>query len=357
MNAPRDDADEIIIRREGRAGRITLNRPNALNALTYPQIGQIRSALEAWRDDDQVQLVILDGAGDRALCAGGDVLTLYEKRDDGGQFASRFWWDEYHLNQIIARYPKPYVALMDGIVMGGGIGLSAHASHRVVTERSMLAMPETGIGLVPDVGGMWLLAQTPGHFGEYLGLLGERMNAGDAILMEFADTNVQSADLDDLVAALVSPDGDPVGVTIASFAAAPPAPVLAARQDSVDEIFGLATLEEILEALDEGGQEWHEKALKTARQRSPLALKLALAAVRQARGMSSVEEALNLEYRLVTRLFKHGEFIEGTRALLVDKDKSPQWNPPTVSGVTPEMVAQFLSPLPEGEALQLTAPA
>ncbi len=301
-------------------------------------------------------LVILDGAGERALCAGGDVLTLYEQRNDGGAFASRFWWDEYHLNQMIARYPKPYVAVMDGIVMGGGIGLSAHASHRVVTERAMLAMPETGIGLVPDVGGMWLLAQTPGHFGEYLGLLGERMNAGDAILMEFADTTVQSAARDDLVAALVAPNGDPVGVTIASFAAAPPPPVLTERQDSVDQIFGLETLEEIMEALGEGTEAWHEKALKTARQRSPLALKLTLAAVRQARGMSSVEESLNLEYRLVTRLFRHGEFIEGVRALLVDKDKAPKWNPPTAAGVTPDMVAEFLAPLPDGEALQLTAP-
>lgn len=220
----------------------------------------------------------------------------------------------------------------------------------------MLAMPETGIGLVPDVGGMWLLAQTPGHFGEYLGLLGERMNAGDAILMEFADTTVQSAARDDLVAALVAPDGDPVGVTIASFAAAPPPPVLTERQDSVDQIFGLETLEEIMEALGEGTEAWHEKALKTARQRSPLALKLTLAAVRQARGMSSVEELLNLEYRLVTRLFRHGEFIEGVRALLVDKDKAPKWNPPTAAGVTPDMVAEFLAPLPDGEALQLTAP-
>jgi enoyl-CoA hydratase len=350
---PSPDTDEIIIRREGRAGRITLNRPKALNALTYPQIGQIRAALEAWREEAGVALVILDGAGDRALCAGGDVLTLYEKRDDGGRYARQFWWDEYHLNQMIARYPKPYVALMDGIVMGGGIGLSAHASHRIVTERSMLAMPETGIGLVPDVGGTWLLSQAPGHFGEYLGLLGERMNAGDAILMEFADTTVQSDALDDLVAALVAPDGDPVGVTIANLASAPPPPVLVARQDSVDEIFALPTLEAILDALAKGTQAWHEKALATARQRSPLALKLTLAAVRRVREMASVEDALNLEYRLVTRLFRHGEFIEGIRALLVDKDKDPQWTPPTVAGVTADMVDAFLAPLPPGEALDL----
>jgi enoyl-CoA hydratase len=349
-------ADEIIIRREGRAGRITLNRPKALNALTYPQIGQISDALEAWREDDAVKLVILDGAGDRALCAGGDVLSLYEKRDDGGRFASRFWWDEYHLNAMIARYPKPYVALQDGIVMGGGIGLSAHASHRVVTERSMLAMPETGIGLVPDVGGMWLLGRAPGHFGEYLGLLGERMNAGDAILMEFADTCVQSDTLDDLIGALVAPDGDPVGVTIANFAAAPPPPVIAARQDSVDEIFGLGSVEEIIAALALGTEDWQTKAFEAAGQRSPLAMKLTLAAVREARAMTSLEDSLNLEYRLVTRLFRHGEFIEGIRALLVDKDKTPQWNPRKLEEVSEEMVASFLAPLPAGEALALSAP-
>ena len=349
-------ADEIIIRREGRAGRITLNRPKALNALTYPQIGQISDALEAWREDDAVKLVILDGAGDRALCAGGDVLSLYEKRDDGGRFASRFWWDEYHLNAMIARYPKPYVALQDGIVMGGGIGLSAHASHRVVTERSMLAMPETGIGLVPDVGGMWLLGRAPGHFGEYLGLLGERMNAGDAILMEFADTCVQSDTLNDLIGALVAPDGDPVGVTIANFAAAPPPPVIAARQDSVDEIFGLGSVEEIIAALALGSEDWQTKAFEAAGQRSPLAMKLTLAAVREARAMTSLEDSLNLEYRLVTRLFRHGEFIEGIRALLVDKDKAPQWNPRKLEEVSEEMVASFLAPLPAGEALALSAP-
>lgn len=353
MNA---ETDDIIIRQEGRAGRITLNRPQALNALTYPQIGQISAALEAWRADDGIALVILDGAGDRALCAGGDVLSLYETRDDGGQFASRFWWDEYHLNAMIARYPKPYVALQDGIVMGGGIGLSAHASHRVVTERSMLAMPETGIGLVPDVGGMWLLAHAPGHFGEYLGLLGERMNAGDALLMEFADTCVQSDALDDLISALVAPDGDPVGVTIAHFAAAPPPPVLAARQDSVDDIFALGSVEEIIATLAVGTEDWQTKAFKTAGQRSPLALKLTLAAVRQARDMTSLEDSLNLEYRLVTRLFRHGEFIEGIRALLIDKDKAPKWSPPTLEEVSKEMIASFLAPLPAAGALELSPP-
>ncbi len=347
------DQDDLMIRIEGRAGRITLNRPKALNALTYAQAITIAETLEQWREDKRVKLVILDGTGDRGLCAGGDVLELYEKRDDGGAFAARFWRDEYNLNAAIARYPKPYVAIQDGIVMGGGIGLSAHASHRIVTERSSLAMPETTIGLVPDVGGMWLLANAPGHFGEYLGMLGERMNSGDAILMGFADTCVSTGRIPALIEALVDPEGDPVGVTIAGFAEAPVPPVLAEREDDVDRIFSLETVEEILETLGREQGDWQGKALAAAGQRSPLCLKLTLNAVRRARAMNSLEEALNLEYGLTTRLFKRGEFIEGIRALLIDKDKAPKWRPATLGEVDQGLLEEFFAPLPPGEALGL----
>jgi enoyl-CoA hydratase len=351
-----DNDDEIIIQVEGRAGRITLNRPKALNALTYDQILAISAVLERWRSYDAVQLIILDGAGDRALCAGGDVLSFYDRRNDGKAYASEFWRDEYVLNAMIARYPKPFVALQDGIVMGGGIGLSAHASHRVVTERAMLAMPETTIGLVPDVGGTWLLANAPGHFGEYLGLLGERMNAADAIIMGFADTFVTVEKLPELIAALIEPEGDPIGVTIANFAEAPPPPVLAGRQEQIDAIFCGDTVEQIISMLEAGTEEWHGKALAATKTRSPLSLKLTLRAIRQAWNMQNLEDALNLEYRLTTRLFNCGEFVEGIRALLVDKDKAPKWNPATLSGVSNELLAEFLGPLPEREELNLKAP-
>ena len=182
--------DEVLIRREGRAGRITMNRPKALNALTHAMVGRIWDALLAWKDDAGVELVLLDGAGDRALCAGGDVRSLYESRTQGSAIARTFWRDEYRLNALIGRYPKPYVAIQDGIVMGGGIGLSAHARHRIVTERSQLAMPETGIGLIPDVGGSWLLSRTSAQTGIYLGLTGEAMRAADAIYGRFADAFV-----------------------------------------------------------------------------------------------------------------------------------------------------------------------
>ena len=212
-------SDEVLIRREGRAGRITMNRPQALNALTHAMVGRIWETLLAWRNDAAVELVLLDGAGGRALCAGGDVRALYDSRVNGSGLARAFWSEEYPLNALIGRYPKPYVAIQDGIVMGGGIGLSAHARHRIVTERSRLAMPETGIGLIPDVGGTWLLAHAPGAAGVYLGLTGEAMGAADAIHARFSDTFVASDKLDGLAQRLVDAKGGPVAEVIAAFAA------------------------------------------------------------------------------------------------------------------------------------------
>ena len=346
---------ELFAEIEGRAGCITLNRPKALNALTYDQTLAIENAIDAWATNPDVQLVIIRGTGDRAMCAGGDVLTLYDKRNDGGAYASQFWRDEYRLNAKLGSYPKPVVALMDGIVMGGGIGLGGHASHRIVTERSALAMPETGIGLVPDVGGMWLLANAPGHMGEYLGLLGERMGAGDALYAGFADTCVEGARLAELTAALKDPEGDPVGVGVAAFAAAPAPVVHAARQSEIDRIFGEASVEAILAKLQASEEDWTDAAAAAMTKRSPLALKLALAAIRKARDFASLEEALNLEFRLTTRLFVHGEFIEGIRALLVDKDKNPNWNPPSLDAVSDSMVNTFLGPLTDRDELGLSS--
>ncbi len=339
------DEPDLIIRQDGRAGRITLNRPKALNALTYDQSLEIERVIDGWAADEAVQLVIIDGAGDRAMCAGGDVQALYDQRSDGGKSASQFWRDEYRLNSKIGRYPKPFVAIMDGIVMGGGIGLGGHASHRIVTERSMLAMPETTIGLIPDVGGMWLLANAPGRLGEYLGMLGERMAAADAIYAGFADTFVATEKLDALLAALCDPAGDPIGVTAASFAEAPPPTVHADRQDDIDRIFSADSLEGIVEGLSASDLEWKDGALKAISQRSPLSLKLTLAAVREARTFKSLEDSLKLEFRLCSRLAQHGEFFEGIRALLIDKDKSPQWRPATVAEVSDDMVSQFMGPL------------
>jgi enoyl-CoA hydratase len=347
-------ADEILIRREGRAGRITMNRPKALNALTYPMVGQIWAALAAWKDDPAVELVLLDGTGERGLCAGGDVRSLYESRDQGSSFARTFWRDEYRLNALIARYPKPYVAIQDGIVMGGGIGLSSHGSHRVVTERSQLAMPETGIGLIPDVGGTWLLANAPGETGVYLGLTGEAMPAADAIYARFSDALIPSAKLPSLIDRLIDPRGGSVGEAVRGLAAPPGESGLVRRRGAIDAVFAGAEVETIHMALAGIAEEWAAKIRATLLQKSPKSLKLTQAAIRQARGVPSLEEALKVEYRLTVRLFEDGEFPEGVRALLIDKDRKPKWSPAGLGEVTEDLVARYLTALPDGEELTFT---
>jgi enoyl-CoA hydratase len=352
--------DEVLIRREGRAGRITMNRASALNALTYAMVGHIRHALAAWLNDAAVELVILDGAGGRALCAGGDVRGLYDSRTEGSSLARAFWRDEYPLNAMIARYGKPYVAIMDGIVMGGGIGLSAHASHRIVTERSMLAMPETGIGLIPDVGGTWLLSRQPPapsmprEAGTYLALTGQRFNGSEALDLGFADTLVAVAGLPAMLAEM-SNDADPDGAMIrhrTSLAGSQQATLCALAQP-IDAAFGFDRIEDILAALEAMPGAFASKTLAQLHTKSPLALKLTLEALRRARTLPSLEEALNMEYRLTVRLFECGEFAEGVRALLIDKDKTPRWDPPCLADVTPPMVERFFAPLPPAQELGL----
>jgi enoyl-CoA hydratase/carnithine racemase len=349
-------SDEVLIRREGRAGRITMNRPKALNALTYPMIGRIWNALSAWRDDPAVDLVVLDGTGERALCAGGDVRALYDSRAEGSGRARAFWREEYRLNALIGRYPKPYVAIMDGIVMGGGIGLSGHARHRIVTERSQLAMPETGIGLIPDVGGTWLLADAPGAVGVYLGLTGETMRAADAIYAHFADVFIPSAEIPRLVERLVDAKGGSVGGAIRALTEdAGPSPLTERRAD-IDRAFGGDSVEAMLGALSGMPGEWAQKTAAALAQKSPKSMKLTLAAIRNAQRLGSLEEALNVEFRLCVRLFEDGEFIEGVRALIVDKDRSPKWSPARLEEVGAETVAAYLAPLAPGEELGLKPP-
>ena len=299
-------------------------------------------------------LVIPDGAGDRALCAGGDVLSLYQSRTQGSGLARTFWREEYRLNALIHRYPKPFVAIMDGIVMGGGIGLSAHAQGggRIVTDRSMLAMPETGIGLIPDVGGTWLLGRAIGELGIYLGLTGARMNGSDAIQTGFADIHIAHQQREALVAALADPNGSPVQDILDEAADAAPVPAspLMALKAEVDRCFAQPTVEAILDELQTTTAEWAVKARADLLLKSPLALKASLAAMRRAPGLGSLEAALDVEFRLCTHLFEAGEFPEGVRALLVDKDKAPKWRPPRVEDVTDEMVeALFARLLPSEE--------
>jgi enoyl-CoA hydratase len=346
-------SDDVLICRHGRAGRITMNRPKALNALTHSMVGRIWRALLAWRDDPAVELVLIDGAGGRALCAGGDVRALYASRAEGSNAARAFWSEEYRLNALIGRYPKPFIAIQDGIVMGGGIGLSGHARHRIVTERSRLSMPETGIGLIPDVGATWLLARAPGECGMYLGLTGEAMTAADAIYAGFTDHFIPSAKIAALVERVTTPAGGAIDDILNAAKEDAGRGLLQQRRDEIDRAFAGASVEAIVAALSRSNQEWAPTTVTTLAQKSPKALKLTHAAIRNARSLASLEQALNVEFRLTMRLFEDGEFPEGVRALLIAKDRKPRWQPPRLEEIDPASIARYLAPLPAQEELGL----
>lgn len=345
---------DILIRREGAAGRITLNRPKALNALTLEMVLAMLGALEEWRHDERVKLVIVDGAGERGLCAGGDIRALYNSGQSADGLASRFWADEYRLNALISEYPKPYVAIMDGIVMGGGVGVSAHGSHRVVTERSRVAMPETGIGFFPDVGGTWLLANAPGSVGAYLGLTGLPFGGEDAIYAGFADVLIDSSRLaevvDTLCQASYSRDANATVDTLLRGYASPvgTAP-LARNRAEIDRVCHHETVEEILAAAKAQGSEWGDKLAQTLASRSPTSLKVTHEAVKRARSMPSLEAVLDMEYRLSLRIFAGKDFYEGVRAVVIDKTGDPKWSPASLEEVTAEAVEAYFAPFDEDE--------
>lgn len=330
--------DEIAIRKEGRAGRITLTRPKALNALTHPMANAIAAALDEWEKDPAVHLVLIDGEGSRAFCAGGDIVEIWH---DGrrGDFDSgrRFWRDEYRMNARIARFPKPYVALMQGFTMGGGVGLSAHGSYRIVSESTQVAMPESGIGLIPDVGGTEILARAPGHLGEFLGLTGTRMTAGDAIYAGFADAFVPEESWPQLVAALVE-TGDPKVIPEHPTPESP----LAALQGQIDDAFEGADLASIVARLE--ASDWGHDVLKVMRRNSPLSMASTLELVRAARRCPGIEKALRRELRFTWRAAEMGDLLEGIRAQVIDKDRNPVWRD-DLDRVRPDDVAAMLAPL------------
>ncbi|WP_017999986.1 enoyl-CoA hydratase/isomerase family protein [Paracoccus sp. N5] len=326
---------EMIARKDRRAGRLTFNRPQALNALSHEMVRVIDAALRAWRDDPEVALVIIDAAGERAFCAGGDIAAVYRAGLAGDHRVGRaFFRDEYVMNARIAGYPKPVVAFMQGFVMGGGVGVGGHASHRIVGETTQVAMPETGIGMIPDVGGSWLLAHAPGRCGEYLGLTGARMGPGDAIFAGFADSFVPEADWPALKDRLAE-TGD-----VAAIEGHPrPEAPLGDRDLSA---FGAASVAEILAALQAAGD---DAALKVLGRNSPLSLAATLALVRAARGDRDIRESLSRELRFTARATAEGDFLEGVRAQIIDKDRNPRWS----ADAGPAHVAAMLAPLGEGE--------
>ncbi|MFI5617189.1 enoyl-CoA hydratase/isomerase family protein [Streptomyces sp. NPDC051567] len=347
------DEPPVLTRAEGRLGVITLNRPRALNALTHEMVHRIAGALDAWEHDPAVEAVLITGAGERGLCAGGDIRAIHEDARAGGAASAEFWRDEYRLNARIARYPKPYVALMDGIVMGGGVGVSAHGGVRIVTERSRVAMPETGIGFVPDVGGTYLLALAPGGLGTHLALTGTAVGAADAVLCGLADHFVPADRLPELRTALAAA---PVDEVLPAFVGEAPPGTLDAFREWADPCYGADTVEEIVDRLLGTGAPAAREAAGTILARSPTALKVTLAALRRVPALGPLEAVLGQEYRVSCAALSSPDLVEGIRAQVVDKDRSPRWTPPTLAEVTDEDVARYFAPLGDRE-LSLAAKA
>ena len=330
---------DLNIRIEGRAGHITLNRPKALNALTHDQCLRTERALLDWRDDPKVDLVILDGAGDRAFCSGGDIAQVYAAGIAGDYAMGRnFWRDEYRMNLLMSRYPKPVVSFMQGFVMGGGVGYGCHVSHRIVGETTQMAMPECGIGLVPDVGGSYLLGRAPGNLGLYLGTTAARMGPGDAVHAGFADRFIPESDWVTVKSGLIE-TGD-IGALPVHPA---PVSVLAAQAGAINRLFGADSIAAIMARLDADGSDLALAALKAMRRNSPLSMACTLAMLRPA--PATLLDGLKQEYRATWRAIEQGDFLEGIRAQIIDKDRNPAWKHPGPDAVGAADTAAILAPL------------
>jgi enoyl-CoA hydratase len=338
---------EILFERRGAAGIVTLNRPQALNAVTHAMVRALDAQLRAWAQDPAIACVIVTAAGQKAFSAGGDIRVLWEMGRDGRQEeALTFWREEYHLNSFIKHYPKPYVALIDGIVMGGGVGVSIHGSHRVAGNRYQFAMPEVGIGFFPDVGASWFLPRMPGETGAYLALTGDRARVADAVTSGLATHAIPSERWPDLIEGLCGTV--PVGATLNAFAATPDGTgPLSEHRALIDRVFAANSVEDILAGLDRevaAGSEFAKATAALMRTKSPTSLKIALKQMREGRDVS-FNACMNMEFRIVNRVVYGKEFYEGVRATIIDKDQKPAWSPAQVADVTGETVAAFFAPL------------
>ncbi len=346
---------DLIAEREGSAGIIRLNRPKAINAVTLEMFRDIDKALDQFEADPAVAVIVLEGAGERGLCAGGDIRALYESSKVRGDLGKVLWREEYILNARIAKFPKPYVAFMDGIVMGGGVGLSAHSRHRVVTERTKLAMPEVGLGFFPDVGGTWLLSRAPGEIGSYFGLTGQTLNGPDAIHARFADAVVPSAKLPALreVLTKIRPGtlSSEVKALIDGFATGETSGPVAVMQPQIDAWFAHDRMEDIVASLKRDGSELAQATLRTLFEKSPRGMVVTLKLLRLARNSSSLEECLMREYRAALEVFRSDDFREGVRAAVIDKDRNPKWSPAKIEDVTPAMIAPYFAEIGADELM------
>jgi enoyl-CoA hydratase len=342
---------EILFDRKGAAGIVTLNRPKALNALTHEMVRALAAKLEQWKKDDAVTRVITRANGERAFCAGGDLRGVTMRGEE--KEALVFFQDEYRLNAAIKRYPKPDIALIDGMVMGGGVGVSIHGSHRIAGEKFQFAMPEVGIGFFPDVGGTWMLPRLKGKIGTFCALTGERLKAADGVASGVCTHHIAAERFSDLTEALCG--NVSVDATIAAFAEPVAGGEVAAKQGLIDRLFGGGQIEEILAALDQeaasgDSAEWAAKIAAIIRTKSPTSLKIALAQMQRGADWT-FEECMRVEYRIVSRVLYEDDFYEGVRAAIVDKDNAPRWNPPSLADVKPATIEKYFAPLPKELAL------
>jgi enoyl-CoA hydratase len=339
---------EVITRIEGKVGRIRLDRPKAIHALTRDMCSAMIAALLEWRRADEVEAVMLDHAEGRGFCAGGDVVMIARSGAGDGTEALAFFREEYRLNHLLFTYAKPTIAFMDGITMGGGVGISQPCRYRIATENTRFAMPETAIGLFPDVGGGWYLPRLPGRTGVFLALTGARLDGAECLHLGLATHYVPSLGLDDLKARILA-EPQRIAELLEEFSATPPPARIADNRERIDRLFAADDYEHILAALEADGSEWARKELATLRTKSPQACKVSLRLVYDGARVQDFAHEMKQEYAVASRVVQRHDFVEGVRALLVDKDNSPHWNPPTPEGVTQHLIDTIFAPLPAGE--------
>jgi enoyl-CoA hydratase len=337
---------EILFERKGALGLVTLNRPKALNALTEAMCAAMQTQLAQWKDDDGIETVAIRGAGERAFCAGGDIRALYESGKAGTSYAADFYRGEYRLNAAIKHFPKPYVALLHGIVMGGGVGVSVHGSHRLADPGTVFAMPETGIGLFPDVGGSFFLPRLPGETGLYVALSGARLNAADMAYAGISTHTVPMAQWETLIERLAA--GDDVEGALDGLSHLTEPPPLAERRAKLDRFFCADSVEAVLAALDADPDEWAQSLASTIRTKSPTSLKITLRELREGRALD-FDACMQMEFRMVSRVIAGHDFYEGVRATIIDKDGAPRWKPDALEEVSGADVDSYFAPLGEGD--------
>lgn len=348
MNELTSVADTLTLI-EGRAGRLRLNRPRALNALNLPMVQQMTAALLEWREDRNVRLVIIDHAEGRGFCAGGDVVTIARSATGHGAAGHAFFFQEYRLNHLMYTYPKPGVVFMDGVTMGGGVGIACPCRYRVATERTMFAMPETTIGLFPDVGAGRYLSRLRGRVAQYLALTGARLSGADCVALGLANFYIPSDRLEELKAQLCA-EPEKAESLLAGAAVPPPPSAIVEHLPVIDRLFASDRYEDILAALEADGSEWAMKQLETLASKSPTACKVSLRLLVESPLQPHFLDEMRMEFGIAARMFRHPDFAEGVRALLIDKDNAPVWTPATPGEVTDAMIEQFFQPLPPAQA-------